>query len=67
VGVTVPCAYDDQSEGIDDDDQETYRYLTLAFSRLAQSMEEDFTPFLPSVLPPIMELASRQVVHSSAT
>jgi hypothetical protein len=47
-----------QAAGFDEDDEDSYRYMTLAFSRLAESMGEAFAPYMPAVLPPIIAQAT---------
>jgi hypothetical protein len=50
-----------QAAGFDDDDEDSYRYMTVAFSRLAECMGDDFAPYMKAVLPPIIETASMDV------
>ena len=46
-----------QAGGFEDDDADSYRYLTQAFARMAEALGDDFAPYLPLVLPPILEQA----------
>jgi hypothetical protein len=47
--------------GFDDDDTDSYRCLTQAFARMAESLGDAFAPYFPAVLPPIIEQATREV------
>ncbi|KKA27201.1 hypothetical protein TD95_002096 [Thielaviopsis punctulata] len=44
--------------GIEDDDDPQEQYLMHCWGRMCRVLDTDFLPFLPTVIPPLLELAS---------
>ena len=50
-----------QHSEVSDDDGVSYMYTVSSIARLANTLGADFAPYLPFVLPKLLETASKEV------